>query len=46
MEIPTDCTLHMSILTKYFHRYIPVTMEIVPLLPSIVHGVHYKRVYR
>ena len=46
MEIPTDCTLHMGIPTKYICRYIPETMETVLLHPDTIHGIHYIQVYQ
>ena len=46
MEISTDYTLYTGILTKCVFRYIPVTMETIPLLPNIVYSVHYIWIYR
>jgi hypothetical protein len=46
MKISIDCTLHTDILKECIRRYIPKTMEIIPLHPSIIHGVHYIWVYQ
>jgi hypothetical protein len=45
IEIPIDCTLHIGIPMECVRQHIPVTMEIVLILPIIVHGADYIRQY-